>query len=271
MELPQWLRATQEGEAVSTGEGKDKSGDRHHLLAKHRSERFLDKTMRHAVSFMRDVMFQEGISLNNGLLQSIEPRLKLISLLILIITLSFQREPGGIAIFLLLSVILVVMSRIPPYFFFKKLLPAIALTGFIAIPAVLNLVVDGKPLLTLHRFGGAVSIGPVNLPAEVAITEQGIRSAVTLLLRVVTSVSMVFLLTMTSAPNRLMKGLSAFFPGFLKSVVSISYRYIFFLLKKVEQFIMGFRSRNISSIESPKGRHWIASRVALLFSISMDL
>jgi energy-coupling factor transporter transmembrane protein EcfT len=92
---------------------------------------------------------------------------------------------------------------------------------------------------------------------------------------VTASVSLVFLLTLTTPPNRFIKAVSFFIPGAFKSIISISYRYIFFLTRKIEEFIMGFRARNISSLvtrhSSLIGQRWTASRIGLLFSMSIRL
>jgi cobalt/nickel transport system permease protein len=177
----------------------------------------------------------------------------------------------GIAAFLLLAALIGTISKIPLLSLLKRLAPAAAITFFISIPVLLNLVVQGEPLFILFRFEGPLKVGPIVVPQEISITRQGLESALTLLLRVVASVSLVFLLTMTTPPNTLIKSLSSLAPGSLKWVVSISYRYIFFLVRKVEQFIMALKSRQIAAVGPSKGRHWVASRIGLLFSMSMEL
>ena len=263
METPEWL---------STGNERQENSSRpprHDLRAG--NERFIDKTLRHVLSFIEDSMFNEGLSMKNGVLQKIEPRLKIITLLLFIVALSLQKSIGGIAVFVLLSFALVVASRISPAFFLKKLLPAAMITLCLSLPVVLNLIVPGKPLLVLFRFGREINIGPLIVPHEIEITEQGLKSAMTLLLRVAASVSFVFLMIMTTRPNTFMRSVASFVPSPLNSVVSMSYRYIFLLVRKTEQFIMGLKSRQIAPVTSGGGQRWAASRIGLLFSISMEL
>jgi cobalt/nickel transport system permease protein len=269
IELPPWLKT-----ATSYEPGAAKKNSllvtRYSLLRKNR-ERFLDKTLRHTISFLKDSMFNETVSIRNGLLQMIEPRLKIITLLILIIVLSFQKSPEGILLFLSLGILSAAASKIPLSSFINRLLPAFILTALISVPATLNLIVDGEPIFVLHRFEGQMNLGPFNMPEEITITKQGVNSALTLCMRVAASVSFVFLMTMTTQPNRFMKSLTSLMPGVFRTLISISYRYIFFLIRKIELFIMGFRSRNISAVRSSQGRRWIASRIGLLFAISMEL
>ncbi len=266
MEIPGWLKSQDEGSARS-----------HQMLLRgarrglFRGERFLDKTLDHVLSFIKDTMFNETISARNGLLQHIGPRLKLITFFMFVFALSLQKTIGGIAVFISLVMVLLVASGVPPFMFMKRLLPAAAITLLIASPAILNLVVEGDSLLVLFRFSDPAVFGPLRIPQVIAITVQGLESAAILLLRVVTSVSLVFLLAMTTRPNTFIKALSSTVPGSLRSVVSISYRYIFFLLEKIEQSIMGLKSRQVDGIRPATGRQWVASRLGLLFSVSMDL
>jgi len=256
--MPRWLKTERSDES------------RVNALRKNHS-RFLDKTLRHVISFVEDTLFNEVISAQNGLLQMVEPKVKVISLLSFVVVLSLQKSIGGIALFSLLAILLVFASKIPFTTFIRRLLPAAALTLVIVIPAVLNVIVEGDSLLVLFRFERSVDIGLPGIPQEIAVTRQGIAGAATLILRVITSVSLVFLLTMTTPPNTFMKTLSSLAPGPLQPVVAISYRYIFFLVRKVEHFVMGLRSRQIAAVTSTTGRHWAASRIGLLFSISMEL
>jgi cobalt/nickel transport system permease protein len=263
METPVWLSTKNEEEA-----GQSSLPRRTSRAGK---ERFIDKTLRHVLSFIEDSMFSENIAKKRGLLQGVEPRLKIVTLLFLVVVLSLQKSIGDIVIFLFLSFALVAASRISLPFFLKKLLPAAIITLCISLPVVLNLVVKGKPLIVLFRFERPVDIGPLIVPDSIEITEQGLKSALTLLFRVVASVSFVFLMIMTTRPNTFMKSVASLIPGPLSSVVSMGYRYIYLLARKTEQFIMGLRSRQIVRVTSGRGQRWAASRMGLLFSISMDI
>lgn len=262
--LPVWLsRDTEYGLRVAGNSRISPAG-------KNR-ERFLDRTLFRIVSFVEDSVFNETLSSKSGLLQMIEPRLKIITLLFLIIVLSFQKSAGGILLFLLLSVFMARASKITISLFLIKLLPAAVLTALISAPAALNLIVDGEPLFVFHEFKEQFSLGPFIVPKEIAVTKQGLNSAATLCLRVITSVSLVFLMTMTTRPNTFIKSLTVLAPKAFRPIISISYRYTFLLLKKIELFIMGFKSRNIAATNSARGRKWIASRIGLLFSISIEV
>ena len=270
MEMPDWLKTVPTDKSQVMSKNKTSPLAAIHLSPRKSSERFLDKTLHHIISFIGDSLFNEDISRGNGLLQKIEPRLKIITIVALLVVLNIQRSVEGIAIFLFAGFLMASLSKVPPYFFLKRLLPAVILTALIAIPATLNPVVDGEPLFIIYRFGREINIGQAGL-SEIAITRQGLASAITLFLRVVASVSFVFLMTMTTQPNTYIRSVSSFIPGSMGAIVSIGYRYIFFLIRKIERFIMGFKSRNIAATKTRHGRRWVASRMGLLFSISMKL
>ena len=262
MGIPDWLKTVTRDELQVTS-------------IKRPRERFLDKTLRHVVSFVEDTMFNERTSSIKGFLQGTEPRIKIISIFLFIVLLSFQKTIPGIVVFLSFALLLALLSGVL-IILLKRLMPAMVFTILIALPAVLNLTVDGEPLLILHEFEKPHTFYQITIPAHISVTKQGALSALTLFLRVIASVSLVFLLTLTTPPNRFIKAVSSFVPGAFKSIVSISYRYIFFLTRKVEEFIMGFRARNISSLATRRhssliGQRWTASRIGLLFSMSIRL
>src|SRR3990170_8846806 len=129
MEMPEWLKTVTGDESRVTGQGRNTLRVTRYVR-KERNGRFLDKTLHHVISFIEDTLFNESISKRNGLLQVIEPRLKVITLLSFIVILSLQKSIGGIAFFFFLSIALVFISKIPPCSFLKKLLPAMTLTIF---------------------------------------------------------------------------------------------------------------------------------------------
>lgn len=258
MEIPEWLKIPPHPPLLKGGKRGIK-------------EKFIDKTLRHVLSFTEDIMFNETFSAKKGFLQRIEPRLKLVSLIMFIIILSLQKSIDGIVIFLVLSLSLVLFSRIPLSLFLKRLFPVFLITTVITFPVTFSIILNGDPLLILYKLNTPHQIGPIEIPSVISLTRQGVSSALILILRVVTSVSILFLITLTTSPNRLIKTITYFIPGTLKSIISISYRYIFFLIRKLEQFIMGIKSRNSSAIDVTVQQRLVASRIGILFSFGLRL
>lgn len=231
---------------------------------------FLERTLTHTVSFTKDVVFNKEVSEKRGFLQGVEPRVKIAGSIFFIILISLQKSPAVIGVFFSLCLLLAVLSRIPLKMFLKRLMPVFLITTLVALPSILNLIVEGNTVTTIFELKRPYKIGTFVIPEKITITKEGILTAVTLMLRAVTSTAMVFLQTMTTPFERLIKGVSSFLPGSLRSIFSISYRYIFFLIKRVEEFIAGYRARNISG-SLRDGRAWVSSTISALFSISLRL
>jgi len=255
VDIPDWLKGPERRPPVSI-KGR---------------EYFLDKTLGHIILFVEDTVFNKKTSKKKGLLQSIDPVLKLITILSFIVLISLQRHPIQILPYLLLSITLIFLSRIPFLSILKKIIPITALTLLISLPASLNMIVGGKEVITLYTFETPQKVLFITIPERIAITEEGLLSSLTLIMRVSTSLIFVFLMTMTTGPERFIKALTLCVPGILRSIISITYRYIFLLIEKVELFIMGLESRRIARVSSSGGRRWVASRIGLLFSISIEL
>ncbi|MBI2878082.1 MAG: ATP-binding cassette domain-containing protein [Candidatus Tectomicrobia bacterium] len=259
MRLSDWLRRDPAHRRRRPGKRKGK-------------ERFLDQTLHQIVFFTEETLFNERIPQRDGLLQRIDPRLKIAGLTGMVILLSFQRTLEGITLFLLAAFGMALASRVPPLFFLKRLLPAFAFTALVAMPAMLNLIVPGRPLLTLYAADQTYRLlGLIEVPTTLSLTREGAFSAWMLISRVTASVSLILLITLTTHPARLIQAIASFMPGALGAIASIGYRYIFFLVRTVEQFILGFQSRSFAPLQVSGKQQWVASRIGLLFSISLKL
>jgi len=219
--LPEWLLTKEAGRKAHQ---KVRPGD-----WSPRRRPFMEKTLGGVLRFAGDALFNETVSRRKGFLQKIDARLKIPVLVGLVIALSFESSPGAMLPYAVFAFLTALISRIPIKVYVKRLLPGLILTLAIAIPAALNFVVKGEPVL--HLFSG------------ISITREGLMSASGLVLRVTASLMIVFLITFTTTPSKLIKGLGFYLPSFLRTVISISYRYMFFLIRRLEEFILVGRAR----------------------------
>jgi cobalt/nickel transport system permease protein len=216
----------------------------------------MDRTLSGVLNFADDALFNETFSRKKGFLQSIDARVKAPVLLGLVFALSFEKSPLAMLPYPAFALLLALISRIPLKVYFKRVLPGFLLTLLIALPAAFSFIVKGEPLVSL--FSG------------ISITREGLLSALTLLIRVSSSLMFVFLLTFTSTPSGLIKGLGFYMPGFLKTLLAVSYRYIFFLVRRLEEFIMVGRARVFSWVKTGGEERRIASsRAAALLLLSL--
>lgn len=247
MTIPDWLRALHT-------EARTKDGGR-----------FLEKTLSGIVDFLRDIALNEDISSRKGFLQGIEPRLKVIGLVAFVVSVSLQKNISGLLVYTTFVLFLIVISNVPIKIIIRRVSPILALTLIIALPATLNIIVPGKEVFDLVRLPNILG------SKKISLTEQGLMSASMLIMRVMTSVLSVFMITLTTRPPELIKAVSFFLPKAMSMVFSISYRYIFFLIKRLEEFIMAFKSRRLSALRGKEERRWTASRMSAMFSMSLRL
>ncbi len=263
--LPAWLLAEERKAEGQTGfslrEGNKNSG-----MA-------LERTLKAVLSFMEDALFNEKTASRGGLLQKVEPRTKMVVIALLLIGLSLERSLAGMSRFIVLGLVLAALSRIPAGMYLKRLLPGALFTAVIALPASLGVVTPGQPVFTILAFKGSFFFGH----HSIYISRQGLLAALGLVARVTGSMMIVLLAGFTTRPPELVKAVSFFIPGFLKTVFSMSYRYMFFLVRRLEEFIFARKARGAyhprdgMAGRSGLDRKWVGSRAASLLIMSLEL
>src|SRR5207344_3324057 len=103
---------------------------------------------------MRQAMFSDDVSEQDGLLQKIDPRVKILSLLGLLIATAFIRNIPALLAMYAVTLVLAVASKLPLGFFVKRVWLFIPIfTGIVVLPATLSIITPGTivvPLWTWH-------------------------------------------------------------------------------------------------------------------------
>jgi cobalt/nickel transport system permease protein len=202
-------------------------------------------------------LFAEEISTRPGLFQGLDPRVKVISVLALLIAVSLSRSLAVIAAAYLFVVWLAWRSAIPADFFIRRVwlfLPFF--TGMLALPALF--ITPGPPLVTL-------------LPG-LAVTRTGLTTALFLLLRVSTSVSLTLLLILTTSWNVALSALTVMrVPDVFILILGMTYRYIYLLLRVANDMFLARQSRVVGRLSPAEERRMIAASAATLLSRSLNL
>ncbi|MGC8494238.1 MAG: cobalt ECF transporter T component CbiQ [Syntrophobacteraceae bacterium] len=253
--IPQWLREKPpEPGPVSSRTGRSGSG-------------FVEKTLHAIAEVMKNELYSETLASRRGLLQDLDPRAKLVSILLLIGTAGLFHHIFPLVIFNLWLFWLAKSSRVPLGIFVKRVWIVVPLfTAVLVFPALFNIVRPGTPLVVLFHLSGPVKLGYFTIPAEVAITRQGTASAALLLLRVGASVSLAVLLTLTTRWNALLKALGALrIPSVFLSVLEMTYRYIFLLLGASSDMFLARRSRFVGRAAPREERKFVTSAMGNLW------
>jgi len=226
---------------------------------------FMEKTLLGISSLLEEHVFSDKYPQRAGLLQSLDPRFKLLSLLLLIVAVSLLNHLSLIIGVYLLTLVLAYLSRIELGFFLKRVWLFIPLfAGVIAVPALFNFITPGEPLLQVSS--GILGSG------EITVTKPGVDHAVIFVSRVAASVSLAVLLTLTTRWSDLLKSLEILrIPRIFVLVLAMSYRYIFLLLRLVQDMHLAKKSRTIRLQATRREQNWVASRIGYLLLRSLKM
>ncbi len=234
---------------------------------------FIAKTMAEITTAIEDSIFANKYASKKGLLQKIDPRMKIVTFLLLLVVTGLAKNIYVLCCFYVLTLILAVLSKVDLSFFIKRVwifIPIFA--GIIAIPALFNIITPGKTLFTVFSFSCSRHLGPFFIPKDITITLQGATGAGMLVIRVATSVSLAVLLVITTQWVKLLKALSVLkVPEIAILILAMTYRYIQLLLRTVEGMLLAKKSRDISDMKIKQEHGWIISRLGVLIGKSYRL
>lgn len=227
-----------------------------------KNNNFIERSILGALSFLKDSIFADEYALKSGFLQSLDPRVKSITFLFLIIQVLLAKSLFILAVLYVFCLLIVRLSNIRLGFFLKRtwiFMPLFSL--FIAIPALFSFFTPGQALVTLHT--GLLKI---------IITRQGLFVATLFISRVITSVSFIILLSLTTRHFELLRVLRIFkVPQIFVMTLGMCYRYIFLFVQVIENTYLGIKSRIGRGIHYKKGRDIVSWNIALLWQRSLKL
>jgi cobalt ECF transporter T component CbiQ len=206
---------------------------------------------------LEQTIFADKIARQKGLLQALDPRLKIVSLFMLLFAVNLSHKLAVIFILYLIALILALLSAIPLGFFIKRVwLLNLIFTGIVALPALF--ITPGHVLL--------------RLPPGIVITQTGAMSALFLLLRVGTSVSFAVLFVLSTPWNDILKALGVMrVPDVIVLVLQMTYRYIHLLLHITNDMFLSRKSRILKRFNRGEEQHMVAATAGNLLGKSLQL
>jgi cobalt/nickel transport system permease protein len=235
--------------------------------------KFLDKTLLAVANVAERSLFSEIYARRRGFLQMLDVRIKLLTFLYLLVIISFLHLPRTLWLLYGFSLLLAAVSGVPVVFFLKRVWLFVPLfTAAIVLPSLLNIVTPGDPVWVLVKLGRTYSWGPYVVPAEIAVTRQGLWGGIVFVSRVAASVSFAVLFTLTTRWAEVFSGLrSLFVPRAFVATLGMTYRYLFVFLRLIQDMYRARKSRTIRPLSSAVERNWIASRIGVTFKKSVDM
>jgi cobalt ECF transporter T component CbiQ len=218
----------------------------------------VEKTLSGGADLLRQVMFADDVASRRGLLQRLDPRLKAVSLLVLLVAVGLVHHVGALVAAYAFTLVLAAASRLPLGFFIKRVWLFVPIfTGIVVLPATLSIVTPGEVVLPLWHWHGAPQ----------GFTAQGLTAAALVISRVATSVSLVVLLTLTTPWTRLLAALRALgVPRIFILITGVAYRYVFLLLGTVTEMYSARKARTVRAVRHDRSaRRFVAASAGALF------
>ena len=176
-----------------------------------------------------------------GLLQGLDPRIKLIGALLLIISAVLTHSLAVLAGLFALALVLALSSHITAARLAQQVwFGVLVFTGVVALPALV--VVPGSPVWQLPWLGWTV-------------TQQGLRSAAFLLGRAETSATLALLLVASTPWPHVLKAMRTLgAPLVLVAILGMTHRYVFVLAQTAALLFEARRSRLVAPINGAQQR-----------------
>ncbi len=222
----------------------------------HRGRSLARKTADAIARSVTDVLENEEIAARPGLLQRVDPRIKLVTLVLFAVAVSLVHSIGALAAFVVLTVVLAAASRVPVLSFVRKVwLSAGLLALLIALPSALSWFTPGRAV---------VAVGPFTF------TAPGLLGVATLVTRVAAAAGFALLVIWTMRWSDLLRALSALrMPDVVVATLAMTQKQILTLLRTVEQIHLARESRTLSTGTTKENRDWVTERMAFVVRKSL--
>ncbi|MCX6046486.1 MAG: cobalt ECF transporter T component CbiQ [Chloroflexi bacterium] len=223
-----------------------------------RRQGFIERTVRSLADVLEQALFAEEVAKADGLLQSIDPRVKVVGLLLLVVATASAHSLSIILALFALALALALLSHVPIRRLATRVwIGVLFFTGSIALPAIF--ITPGVAL---------VHVPLLHWP----ITAQGIKAALYLLTRVETATTLSVLLVLCTPWNQVLKALRVLrVPVVFVVILGMTYRYIFVLLQTAADMFESRQSRLVGRLDGQEQRRLAAASVGVLLGKSLQL
>ena len=248
VKIPEWLGKTDLVSCPSCNIGKGKG--------------FIEKNIQGIAYFIKEVLEPDLLAHKNGLLHKIDPRARLLGILLLIVAASILKNALVLTGFLALVMILAVVSNVPIPVLLKRALPVLIFTFFLVLPTAFNFITPGTAVVTVFKWDAF----------SLYISKQGLEGIAILLLRVGTMVSLLSAFILATGYPDIFRALQSFpIPKIFVTALSMTFRYIMVLIKVAEDSHLAAKARTIKPLTLKQGRGWLASKIWFIMERSMEI
>jgi cobalt ECF transporter T component CbiQ len=226
--------------------------------ARRRRKSFVERTIIGLAEAMEQSLYAEELARADGLLQRIDPRVKVVGMLALLVAAALSRNILVILGLFVVALVIARLSLVPLRTLVGRVwVPALLFTGVLALPAIF--ITPGQMIARLPLLGWA-------------ITAQGISGATYLITRVETAATFSLLLILCTPWTAVLKALRVLrVPVVGVVILGMTYRYIFLMLQIARDMFESRQSRMVGRLAGPDQRRLAGASVGVLLSKSFQL
>jgi cobalt ECF transporter T component CbiQ len=219
---------------------------------------FIESTLRSFARAFSKALISEHAASQPGLLQRFDPRVRVVGILALVIYVILCHKLAVIAAVMALAITVAIASRLSLWSLTTRVwFVVLGFTGLIALPALF--VTSGRPIFTVPGM-------------HLSISEQGIRTAGLLVLRVETAATLTTVLVLCTPWTHILKALrSLHLPAEMVTMLAMTHRYVFLLIETANQMFESRQSRRVGKLTGPEKRRMTARTAGVLLSKSVEL
>jgi len=223
-----------------------------------RKRGFVERTVQSLFQTMESSVLAEDIARTSGILQDLDARVKVMGFGSLVIAAATVHRFPVLLALAVLALLTAVASRVPLRLLLTSVwIPSLTFSGLIALPAI---------FVVGHSVAFTLPVGGLR------IMHEGLLSAAILLLRVETAATFSALAILTTQWTKVLRALRFFrVPVTVVVILGMTFRYIFLLLRTVQEMFESHRSRLVGELEGPERRRLAAATAGVLLSRSFRL
>lgn len=226
--------------------------------ARKNSQGVVERSLASFVNALQHAFYAEELAKKNGVLQKLDPRVKIAAIVPLIVTAALARRLWVIAVLFVIAVGVAMLSHVPLGTLAKRVwLGVLTFTGLISLPALF--LTPGQAIYTLPLLGWIV-------------TAQGLRAAAYLIMRAETAATFSVLLVLCTPWSNLLKAFRVLrLPIVLVVILGMTYRYIFLLLRNAHDMFTSRKSRMVGRLDGREQRRAATASAGVLMSKTLQL
>jgi cobalt/nickel transport system permease protein len=223
-----------------------------------KSRGVVERSLSSFVDILQHTFEAEAVAKKKGLLQSLDPRVKIVAILPLILIAALARQLRAIVVLFAFAIVLALLSKVPLGTLAKRVwLAVLAFTGLISAPALF--LTPGQAIYSMPLVGWTV-------------TMQGLRAAAYLIMRAETAATLSALVVLCTPWSNVLTALGALrLPTVIVVILGMTYRYIFLLLHTAHDMFESRKSRMVGRLEGRELRRMATASAGVLMSKTLQL